>query len=187
MPRRRRRRRSPRGKRTKKKAEPKRDLIAEALKKDDAKKSEQKKWTRSRRESPDTAEAAANAAESQPKFDPREMQALLDKRTPQRKEATGDTLSDAAALGTRTRLSAATHAERTRCASRDGWRNLWNPPRPARRTRKEIVVVIRMRLKPDGTLAGAPRVTSSGQSPLFMAARDSRNPRGLPRAAVQRC
>ena len=30
-----------------------------------------------------------------------------------------------------------------------------------------------MRLKPDGTLAAPPTVTTSGQSPLFMAARDS--------------
>jgi colicin import membrane protein len=49
---------------------------------------------------------------------------------------------------------------------------LWSPPAGARNP-QELVVAIRIRLKPDGTLAAPPQVTTSGQTPLFMAARDS--------------
>ena len=38
---------------------------------------------------------------------------------------------------------------------------------------KELVVVVRIRLNPDGTLAAPPRVMTSGQSPQFIASRDS--------------
>ena len=49
---------------------------------------------------------------------------------------------------------------------------LWNPPAGARNP-DELVVLIRVKLKPDGTLAGPPMVLTSGRSPLFTAARDS--------------
>jgi hypothetical protein len=34
-------------------------------------------------------------------------------------------------------------------------------------------VLVRVKFKPDGTLAGPPMVLTTGRSPLFMAARDS--------------
>ncbi len=49
---------------------------------------------------------------------------------------------------------------------------LWNIPAGAKDP-QELVVQIRMKLKPDGTLAGPPMVLTSGKSPLFVAARDS--------------
>jgi outer membrane biosynthesis protein TonB len=88
----------PKREETKKKAEPKRDLIADALKKDEAKKSEQKKADAKIPTPP--KRPPTPQAKPQPKFDPREMAALIDRRDPQRKQATGDTLSDAPALGT---------------------------------------------------------------------------------------
>ena len=74
--------------------QPKRDLIAEALKKEEAKK-------------PDTKQADAKTPipprkpppPAVPAFDANQVMALLDKRTPQRQAATGETPNDTAALG----------------------------------------------------------------------------------------
>src|SRR5262245_40196429 len=76
----------------KKPPEPKRDLIAEAIKKDQAKKAEPKRAE---------AKAPTPPKKDQPQFDPKKIQqALLDKREPQRAPAIGDTLSPAVPLGT---------------------------------------------------------------------------------------
>jgi outer membrane biosynthesis protein TonB len=149
----------------KKKTEPKRDLIADALKKDDAKKSEQKKAE------VNTPMPPKRPQKAEPKFDRRQIEALLDKRTPQRHEATGAALNDTVSLGT---PKGAAHqlTQSELDALRARLAQLWNPPAGAQNP-LELVVAIRMRLKPDGTLAGPPMVVTSGQSPLFMAARDS--------------
>jgi membrane protein involved in colicin uptake len=49
---------------------------------------------------------------------------------------------------------------------------LWTIPAGAKDP-QELVVQIRVKLKPDGTLAGPPMVLTSGKSQLFVAARDS--------------
>jgi len=155
----------PQPKQLPKKAEPKRDVIAEAIRKDNAKKSEQTKVAAS---PPLPPRRPLNA---EPKFDRRKIEALLDKRTPQRREATGDAINNALALG----APAATAAQLTQNeldALRARLAQLWNPPAGAQNP-QELVVAIRMRLKPDGTLAAPPMVMTSGQSPMFMAARDS--------------
>src|SRR5262245_29446495 len=76
----------------KKPPEPQRDLIAEAIKKDQAtKKPEPKKVE---------AKAPTPPKKDLPKFDPKRIQqALLDKREPQRTVATGETLNSAPSLG----------------------------------------------------------------------------------------
>ena len=76
------------------KPEPKRDLIAEAIKKDDAKKPEPK---RAEPKVPTPPKKATTAP--QPMFDPRQLQALLDKRDPQRLAATGDAIHTGISLG----------------------------------------------------------------------------------------
>jgi colicin import membrane protein len=149
----------------KKKAEPKRDLIADAIKKDEAKKTEQKKVDAKIPTPP------KRPPQAQPKFDPRQVATLLNKQTPQRKEATGSTLSDAPALGA-PRGAAKQLSQNELDALRARLAQLWNPPAGARNP-QELVVAVRIRLKPDGTLAAPPTVTTSGQSPLFMASRDS--------------
>lgn len=111
----------------KKPPEPKRDLIAEAIKKDQAKKSEPKL-------EPKKAEAKAptpppKKEQQQPQFDPKRIaQALLDKREPQRLAATGDTVNPMAALG-----SANGHAAQLSQSELDALRerlaNLWTPLR----------------------------------------------------------
>ncbi|MPZ40163.1 MAG: cell envelope biogenesis protein TolA [Rhizobiales bacterium] len=153
----------------KKKAEPKRDLIAEALKKEDAKKTEQKKADAKVPSPP--KRPPMPQTRPQPKFDPRQVEALLDKRTPQRREATGGTLNDTASLGT-PRGAARQLTQSELDALRARLAQLWSPPAGAQNP-QELVVAIRIRLKRDGTLAAPPMVTTSGQSPLFMAARDS--------------
>jgi colicin import membrane protein len=155
----------PKPKQVEKKADPKRDLIADAIKKEDAKKPEKKKVEASPPAPP------KRPPQAEPKFDQRQIQALLDKRTPQRKEATGDTLNNTASLGTRAAASAQL-TQNELDALRARLAQLWNPPAGAQNP-QELVVQIRMRLKPDGTLSGPPMVLTSGQTPTFMAARDS--------------
>jgi outer membrane biosynthesis protein TonB len=106
-----------------------------------------------------------------PAFDPRKVEALLDKRDPQRFAAAGDDLNDKVSLG----LATGTAAQITQNeldALRARLAELWSPPAGAKDP-QELVVLVRMKLKPDGTLAGPPMVLTSGASPLFMAARDS--------------
>jgi outer membrane biosynthesis protein TonB len=154
----------------KKKAEPKRDLIADAIKKDDAKKSEQKKVA-DQVPTPPKRPPQPPQPQTQPKFDPRQVEALLDKRVPQRQEAASDAINDTVSLGS-PRGSARQLTQSELDALRARLAQLWNPPAGAQNP-QELVVQVRMRLKPDGTLAGPPMVMTSGQSPLFMAARDS--------------
>jgi len=146
--------------------EPKRDLIADAIKKDQAKKPEQKK-----------AEAKAptppKKEQQQPKFDPRKVEALLDKRTPQRVATTGETLNQTVNLGAPSGL-AAQLSQSELDALRARLANLWNPPAGAPNP-EDLVVQIRIQLTPDGRLAAPPTVLTSanGKGPLFAAARDS--------------
>jgi outer membrane biosynthesis protein TonB len=150
----------------KKKAEqPKPDPIAEALQKDEAKKAEPKKVEAKPPMPPRKPPPPA------PKFDASEMRALLDKRDPTRLAAAGDSLNNTASLG----LSTGTAAQISQSeldALRARLAQLWNPPAGARNP-DELVVLIRVKLKPDGTLSGPPMVLTSGRSPLFTAARDS--------------
>src|SRR5437588_8977118 len=79
-----------------KEPEPKIDPIAEAIKKDTRKpdpKTQQKAETPPKKVEP---------VKPQPKFDASRIAALLDKRDPQRKAATGETLSNTPSLGTAT-------------------------------------------------------------------------------------
>ena len=147
----------------KKQAEPKRDLIADAIKKDQAKKTEVKKA--------ETKAPTPPKRQEQPKFDPRKVEALLDRRTPQRVATTGDTVNDTVALGAPSG-TAAQLSQSELDALRARLKQLWNPPAGASNP-DELVVVIRMRLKRDGTLAAPPMVLTSGRTPLFLASRDS--------------
>jgi outer membrane biosynthesis protein TonB len=154
----------------KKPPEPKRDLIAEALKKDEARKPEQK------RAEPKAAPAPAPKAAPQPAFDPRQLQALLDKRTPQRLAAAGDTIhTGPPSLGAPSAIGAQL-SQSELDALRARLAQLWSPPAGASNP-DELVALIRIQLKRDGTLAAPPQVISTGNghsnSPLYMASRDS--------------
>ena len=92
------------------------------------------------------------------KLGTKRVEALLDKN--------GATRVATASQGQATQFSSELEALHARL------RQLWTPPAGARDPR-EMIVVVRIRLKPDGTLAEPPEVLSTGSSPHFIAARDS--------------
>ena len=147
----------------KKSAEAKPDPIAEKLAKEESK--------------PDPKKAEAKAEpkpapkKPAPKFDPKQVEALLDKRDATRVAAAGETLNSSPALGTVTgRASQLSMSELD--ALRARLAQLWSLPAGAKDP-QELVVLVRVRLKADGTLAAQPQVLNSGSSPLFHAARDA--------------
>ena len=149
----------------KKPAEAKSDPIADALKKDAAKKAEQKKA-----DVKPPLPPKRPAQPAQPQFDPRTVEALLNKRDPQRLAATGEALEPSVSLGAPGGAAQLSQSEID--ALRGRLAQLWNPPAGAKDPR-ELIVQVRFQLKPDGTIAGPPAVLTSGSSPLFVAARDS--------------
>jgi colicin import membrane protein len=150
----------------KKHAEAKPDPIAETLAKEEVKKPEPKKKAEARPPMP-----RKKPPPPKPKFDPKQVAALLDKREPTRVAAAGDNLNSAPSLG----LSAGRAAKLSMSeldALRARLAQLWSIPAGAKDP-QELVVQVRIQLKPDGTLSGPPMVLTSGKSPLFVAARDS--------------
>jgi outer membrane biosynthesis protein TonB len=149
----------------KKQAEAPPDPIADALAKDEAKKPEPKKADA---KPPIPPKKPAPPA---PKFDPKQVAALLDKRDSTRLAAAGDTLNNAPSLGLSNGAAAQLSLSELD-ALRARLAQLWTVPAGAKDP-QELVVLIRIKLNPDGRLASPPTVLTSGKSPLFMAARDS--------------
>jgi outer membrane biosynthesis protein TonB len=147
----------------KKAPEPKIDPLAEQMKKDEAKKLAEAK---SKVPTP-----PKRPAPPQPKFDPNEITALLDKRKPQRLAATGSELIPVPASGANTG-NAAKLSQNELEALKARLAKLWNIPAGARNL-DELRVEIRVRLGRDGRLLAPPLAITSGHSPLFMAARDA--------------
>jgi colicin import membrane protein len=148
----------------KKTAEVKPDPIADALAKEEAKNPEPKK---AEAKPPTPPKKPAPPA---PKFDPNQVEALLNKQSATRLAAAGDTLNNTASLGTPSGRSAQLSMSELD-ALRQRLAQLWTPPAGAKDP-QEIVVQVRIQLKPDGTLAAPPMATNSGRSALFMAARE---------------
>ena len=148
-----------------KEPEQKIDPIAEAIKKD-AKKPEPK--TQQKAETPPKK---AEPAKPQPKFDASRIAALLDKRDPQRKAATGDTLSNTPSLGTATGR-AVTLSQNELDALRARLRECWNVPVGVAEAR-DLIVTVRIQFKQDGSLQTDPRLMNSGSHPAFQVAAES--------------
>src|SRR5581483_2686395 len=133
------------------KPEPKSDPIAEAIQKAEPKKPEPPK-------PPPPKPQPKKEVKQQPKFDPRKVAALLDKRDPQREAASAPVLNKTASLGS------TSTAHRLSQLSFDALRgrlmSLWNPPAGASNI-DDLYVVVRVKLTPDGNLAGAPQVLNS--------------------------
>lgn len=147
----------------KKEPEQKVDPIAETLKKEEAKKPEQKAQSK--------PQPVQKPEPQQPKFDPRKVAALLDKRDSTRTAAAGATLNNTASLGAPKGLAARiTQTELD--ALRARLMSLWNPPAGSRNV-QELTVQVRIKLSPDGRVIGAPEVLNNGTNVLFQAARDS--------------
>jgi colicin import membrane protein len=143
---------------------PKVDPIAEALKKEEARKqAEAKAKAKAEQQKPQRP---------QPRYDPNQIAALLDKRDPQRLAATGEALAPApASLGVRDG-SAAKLSQSELDALRARLMQLWNPPAGVQNP-EELIVKIRVLLGRDGRLSGPPRVLTTGRGPKFESARDS--------------
>ena len=146
------------------KAEKKTDEIAEALKRDE---------TKRKRE-----EARAKAAEQkklkeqqQPKFDPTQIAALLDKRDPQRQVATGETLAQTPSLGfTNAQPAQLSQSELDALRRRLG--ECWSPPVGAANA-PNLKVVIRVLFKRDGSVAAPPALVAGSPSPYGPAMAES--------------
>lgn len=149
-----------------KEPEPKVDPIAEALKKET-----KKPDTKNQQKAEAKPEKKAEPPKPQPKFDATRIAALLDKRTPQRQAATGDTLANAPSLGTATGR-AATLSQSELDALRARLRQCWNVPVGLAEAR-DLVVTLRIQFKQDGSLAAEPRLMNSGSHPAFQAASES--------------
>jgi colicin import membrane protein len=107
----------------------------------------------------------------QPKFDADKIAALLDKRDPQSRAATGSELNSKPDLGT-AMGTAAQLSQSEIDALRAKLMALWNPP-IGMQDANQTQVTIRIRFKRDGTLAAGPQVLTSGQGTQFDAMRDS--------------
>jgi outer membrane biosynthesis protein TonB len=141
------------------------DQIADALKKDEPKKPDPKPPT------PPTPPKKPAQQEPAPAFDPRQVAALLDKRTPQRVASAGNEVNNTATLGL-SNGSAGQLSQSELGALRAKLQDLWNLPAGARDP-QELTVEVEIQLKPDGTLLAPPTVLTGGNSPLFQAAKDS--------------
>jgi hypothetical protein len=130
------------------------DLIAQELKRDEAK-------------TPPTPREQRPS----PKFDADQVAALLDKREPQRQLAFGDTLNNAAALGT-----ANGHAAQLSQSELDALRarlsQCWSPP-PGIESSSRVYVVLRVQFRPDGSVAREPDVVEDSGSALGSALTES--------------
>ncbi|HET7681332.1 MAG TPA: protein TolA [Xanthobacteraceae bacterium] len=145
----------------KKEPEQKIDPIAEALKKDEAKKPEKKAEAK--------PQPVKKPEPQPPKFDPRKVAALLDKRDPQRLAAAGSELNALASLGTP--KGAAKQLSMSELdALRARLRSRWTPPPGAP---PEMNIRIFISLRRDGTLAAPPQVQTSGSGGIYQTLKES--------------
>jgi len=147
-----------------KKEPPKVDAIAEALKKEEVK--------TKREEAKAKAEEQKKQKEAQqPKFDPKQIAALLDKRDPQRQSATGQTVSPTPSLG----YANAPPAQLSQSeidALRRRLSECWSPPVGAANA-PNLKVVLRVLFKRDGSVASPPSLVAGSPSPYGPAMAES--------------
>jgi colicin import membrane protein len=149
------------------KTDPKVDPIAEAIKKEEAKKDTEQKQA----EAKATPLPPKRPAPQQPKFDPSKIQAvLLDKRDPRRQAMAGEVISDTSSLGAPT-ANAAELSQDEMSALQARLQRLWTPPIAFAESGTRITV--RIILGRDKKLIGGPQVITSGSGPMFNAARDA--------------
>ena len=153
------------------------DAIAEALKKDEAKRKQKAEQTASiptpKRRPP------RPRPKRQPKFDASKVAALLDKRKPRRRAAAGETLSDTASLGLPSG-AAPTLSQTEIDALRAQIQQCWNPPAGVVEA-EQLIVVVRILLNQDGSLSGEPILLNRGGHQLFQIAAESA------KRAIRRC
>ena len=139
----------------KKEPEKKVDPIAEALKKDDAKKPEQKAETK--------PQPVKKPEPKERTFDPRQAQALLDKRKPTRLASAGSELNSTASVGA-PKGAAAELSQNELDALKARIRQCWTMPQHP--DAKNVVVDVDMYLRRDGSLEAVPVVVTRSTSPI---------------------
>ena len=140
----------------KKQEPPKVDPIAETLKKEEAKKRAEEKAEKAK------ARAEQQKQRQQPKFDPNQIAALLDKRQPQRQAATGEAMASNPSLGF-TQGAAVQLSQSELDALRRRLGECWNPPVGAANG-GNLKVVLRVLFKPDGSVATPPQLVAGTPS-----------------------
>jgi hypothetical protein len=131
------------------------DPIAEALKKDETKKPEKKVEHK--------PQPQKKPEPQPPKFDPRKVAALLDKRDATRLAAAGDTLNSTAALGT-ARGTAQQLSLNEMDALRARIQQCWTLP--AGHDAAKIMLDVHLQLRIDGSLAAMPKVMTAANTPM---------------------
>jgi len=151
-----------------KEAKRKPDQIAEELKKEEAKKRPKKPPAFK----PDQiAEELKKDQRQTPKFDANQVAALLDKREPQRRLASAETLNNEASLGAPSG-QAAQLSQTELDALRRRLSECWNPP-PGIDANSDLYVVLHVQFKPDASLANDPVVVEDSASSLGPALAES--------------
>ncbi len=144
----------------------KEDPIAEAIKKQEAKKPTPKQESKTAQAQPQPPKPKQERV-----FDPARIQADLDKRDPTRHALTGATLNASASLGT-ARGTAVALSQSEIDAFKARVKSFWNVP-PNLEHPKDFVVTLHLQLGPDRRLIVAPQVMSRGDSPRYQAAADA--------------
>jgi colicin import membrane protein len=151
------------------KEEPKPDPIAEAIKRD-----EKKQKPHEQKQATPTPPKKPEPKKPEQKFDANRIQqrlALLDKRDPQRRAVTGETLSQTPSLGVPTG-QAATLTQSEIDALRARIQQCWSPPVGLAEAR-DLIVVVRIVFNRDGSLTRDPTVSNHGAHPMFNVAAES--------------
>jgi colicin import membrane protein len=147
-----------------KKPPPKVDAIAEALKKEEAKKKRDEANAKA-------VELKKQKEQQQPKFDPMQIAALLDKRDAQRNTATGETVSQTPNLGY-ANATAARLSQSEIDALRRRLSECWSPPVGAANA-PNLKVIFRVLFNRDGTVAAQPAMVAGTASPFGPAMAES--------------
>jgi outer membrane biosynthesis protein TonB len=156
-----------------KQPEVKPDPIAEELKKQEAKKPPKPEKKEPQFKPDQIAEQLKKDEAKKPptKFDAHQVAALLDKRDPQRRVATAETLNGAVSLG-----APQAHAAQLSQSELDALRarliQCWSPP-PGVAVDSKLYVVLRVLFKPDGSLVHEPGVIEDSASALGPALAES--------------
>jgi outer membrane biosynthesis protein TonB len=138
-----------------KKEPPKVDAIAEALKKEEAKKKVEERAAKAKAEK-------LKKEQQQPQYDPTKIAALLDKRDERRAAATGEQLSPNPGLG-KSNGNAAVLSQSEIDALRRRLAECWNPPVGAVNA-GNLKVVMRVLFRQDGSVANVPQLVAGPPS-----------------------
>ena len=173
----------PKPEKAEQKPEPQVDPIAEALKRDEAKKKEEAKKLADAKKKEEAKKKAEAKKREQEKFDAASIEsrlALLDKRAPQRQASAGAEINSTPTLGAAT-ATGPTLSVNELAALQARLRDCWDVPVGVQNAR-DLVVTVRIQFKKDGSLAADPVVLNHSSLPLFQIAAEAAT-RGIRKCA----